>query len=87
MIVALYVLVGFPAVGLLAVALVLAGLMVSDIQYPKVRNTITLAVVGALLLLILLLYAIGTSYWIISAVLLLLSIVYVLNPLYRRYFR
>ena len=86
MIVALYVLVGFP-VGLLAVALVLAGLMVSDIQYPKVRNTITLAVVGALLLLILLLYAIGTSYWIISAVLLLLSIVYVLNPLYRRYFR
>ena len=68
MIVALYVLVGFPAVGLLAVALVLAGLMVSDIQYPKVRNTITLAVVGALLLLILLLYAIGTSYWIISPV-------------------
>ncbi|MGZ7133945.1 MAG: CDP-diacylglycerol--serine O-phosphatidyltransferase [Halobacteriota archaeon] len=87
MIVALYVLAGLPAVGLLAVALVLAGLMVSDIKYPKVRNTITLAVVGALLLLIFLLYAIGTSYWIISAVLLLLSIVYVLNPLYRRYFR
>ena len=87
MIIALYILAGLPAVGLLAVALVLAGLMVSDIQYPKVRNTITLAVVGALLLLILLLYAIGTSYWIISAVLLLLSIVYVLNPLYRRYFR
>jgi archaetidylserine synthase len=87
MIVALYILAGLPAVGLLAVALVLAGLMVSDIKYPKVRNTITLAVVGALLLLILLLYAIGTSYWIISAILLLLSIVYVLNPLYRRYFR
>ena len=87
MIIALYILAGLPAVGLLAVALVLAGLMVSDIQYPKVRNTITLVVVGALLLLILLLYAIGTSYWIISAVLLLLSIVYVLNPLYRRYFR
>jgi CDP-diacylglycerol--serine O-phosphatidyltransferase len=87
MIVALYILAGLPAIGLLAVALVLAGLMVSDIKYPKVRNTITLAVVGALLLLILLLYAIGTSYWITSAVLLLLSIVYVLNPLYRRYFR
>jgi phosphatidylserine synthase len=87
MIVALYILAGLPAAGLLAVALVLAGLMVSDIKYPKVRNTITLAVVGALLLLILLLYAIGTSYWIISAILLLLSIVYVLNPLYRRYFR
>ena len=86
MIVALYILAGLPAVGLLAVALVLAGLMVSDIKYPKVRNTITLAVVSALLLLILLLYAIGTSYWIISAVLLLLSIVYVLNPLYRGLF-
>jgi len=87
MIVALYVLAGLPPVGLLAVALVLAGLMVSDVNYPKVRNTITLAVVGALLLLILLLYAIGTNYSIISAVLLLLSIAYVLNPLYRRYFR
>jgi CDP-diacylglycerol--serine O-phosphatidyltransferase len=87
LIVALYILAGLPAAGLLAVALVLAGLMVSDIKYPKVRNSITLAVVGALLLFILLLYAIGTSYSIISAVLLLLSIVYVLNPLYRRYFR
>jgi len=87
MIVALYVLTGLPPVGLLAVGLVLAGLMVSDVTYPKVRNTITLAVVGALLLLILLLYAIGTNYSIISALLLLLSIVYVLNPLYRRYFR
>jgi len=87
MIVALYVLAGLPPVGLLPVALVLAGLMVSDIKYPKVRNTITLAVVGALLLLVLLLYAIGTNYSIISAVLLLLSLVYVLNPLYRRYFR
>jgi phosphatidylserine synthase len=61
--------------------------MVSDVKYPKVRNTITLTVVGALLLVILLLYSIGTSYSIISAILLLLSIVYVLNPLYRRYFR
>jgi archaetidylserine synthase len=87
MIVALYVLTGLPPVGLLAVGLVLAGLMVSDVTYPKVRNTITLAVVGALLLLILLLYAIETNYSIISALLLLLSIVYILNPLYRRYFR
>jgi len=87
MIVALYILAGLPPVGLLAVALVLAGLMVSDVNYPKVRNTITLTVVGALLLVILLLYSIGTSYSIISAILLLLSIVYVLNPLYRRYFR
>jgi CDP-diacylglycerol--serine O-phosphatidyltransferase len=87
MIIALYILAGLPYIGLLAVALILAGLMVSDVKYPKVRNTITLAVVGALLLLILLLYAIGTNYSIISAVLLLLSIVYVLNPLYRRYFR
>ncbi|MFZ0925127.1 MAG: CDP-alcohol phosphatidyltransferase family protein [Halobacteriota archaeon] len=87
MIVALYVLTGLPPVGLLAVGLVLAGLMVSDVTYPKVRNTITLAVVGALILLILLLYAIETNYSIISALLLLLSIVYVLNPLYRRYFR
>ena len=87
LIVALYILAGLPSAGLLLVALILAGLMVSDIRYPKVRNSVTLAVVGALLLLIILLYAIGTSYSIISAVLLLLSIVYVLNPLYRRYFR
>ncbi|HYA32775.1 MAG TPA: CDP-diacylglycerol--serine O-phosphatidyltransferase [Candidatus Bathyarchaeia archaeon] len=87
LIIALYVLTGLPAAGLFFVALVLAGLMVSDIKYPKVRNSVTLAVVGILLLLTVLLYATGTSYAIVSAVVLLLSVVYVLNPLYRRYFR
>jgi CDP-diacylglycerol--serine O-phosphatidyltransferase len=87
LIIALYIIAGLPPIGLLPVALVLAGLMVSDIKYPKVRNTITLAIVGALLLLILLLFALGTSYSIVALVLLLLSIVYVLNPLFRGYFR
>ena len=87
LIIALYVLAGLPPTGSLIVALILAGLMVSEIKYPKVRNTITLAIVGALLILILVLYAIGTSYSIVALVLLLLSIVYVLNPLYRGYFR
>jgi CDP-diacylglycerol--serine O-phosphatidyltransferase len=87
LIIALYVLAGLPPAGLLIVALILAGLMVSEIKYPKVRNTITQAIVGALLIVILILYAIGTSYSIVALVLLLLSIVYVLNPLYRGYFR
>lgn len=87
LIIALYVLAGLPPAGSLIVALILAALMVSEIKYPKVRNTITLAIVGALLILILILYAIGTSYSIVALVLLLLSIVYVLNPLYRGYFR
>ncbi len=87
LIIALYVLAGLPPAGLLIVSLILAGLMVSEIKYPKVRNTITLGIVGALLILILILYAIGTSYSIVALVLLLLSIVYILNPLYRGYFR
>jgi archaetidylserine synthase len=85
--VALYILVGLPPAGLLLVALVLAALMVSDFRYPKIRNTLTLAIVAALLILILLLYALGTAYSIVAIVLLLLSIVYVLNPLFRGYFR
>ncbi len=87
LIVALYILAGLPPIGLLLVALILSGLMVSEIKYPKIRNTLTLAVVGALLIVILVLYAIGTSYWIVALVLLLLSIVYILNPLYRGYLR
>jgi phosphatidylserine synthase len=71
----------------LIVALILAGLMISEITYPKIRNTLTQAVVGALLILILILYVIGTSYSIVALLLLLLSIVYVINPLYRGYLR
>jgi CDP-diacylglycerol--serine O-phosphatidyltransferase len=87
LIIALYILTGLPPTGLLIVSLILAGLMVSEIKYPKIRNALTLAVVGALLILSLILYAIETSYSIVTLVLLLLSIVYVLNPLYRGYFR
>lgn len=87
LIIALYILAGLPPAGLLIVALILAGLMISEIEYPKIRNTLTQAVVGALLILILILYAIGTSYSIVALLLLLLSIVYVINPLYRGYLR
>lgn len=87
LIIALYVLAGLPPAGLLIVALILAGLMISEIKYPKIRNTLTQAVVGGLLILILILYAIGTSYSIAALLLLLLSIVYILNPLYRGYLR
>lgn len=87
LIIALYIIAGLPPVGLLLVALILGGLMVSDIKYPKVRNTATLAIVGGLLILILLLFALGIGYSIVALVLLLLSILYVLNPLFRGYFR
>jgi CDP-diacylglycerol--serine O-phosphatidyltransferase len=87
LIIALYVITGLPSAGLLIVALLLAGLMISDFKYPKVRSTLTLTVVGGLLVLILILYAAGTGYTIVSLVLLLFLVVYVGSPLYGRYFR
>ncbi len=84
LIISLYILAGLPAVGLPIVVLILAGLMVSDLEYPKVRNTGTLLIVGLLLIIVLVLYGIGVGYWLPSLILLALSIVYVLNPLYRR---
>jgi CDP-diacylglycerol--serine O-phosphatidyltransferase len=87
LIIALYILAGLPPAGLLIVALILAGLMISEFNYPKIRNRLTQAVVGGLLILVLILYAIGISYSIAALLLLLLSIVYILNPLYRGYLR
>jgi CDP-diacylglycerol--serine O-phosphatidyltransferase len=87
LVIALYIIAGLPSAGLLIVALILGGLMISDFRYPKVRNTLTLAIVGALLFIILILYAAGSGYAIVSLVLLLFSVVYILSPLYRSYFR
>jgi CDP-diacylglycerol--serine O-phosphatidyltransferase len=87
LIIALYIITRLPSAGLLIVALILGGLMISDFKYPKIGNTLTLAVVGGLLVLILILYAAGTGDTIVSSVLLLLSVIYVLSPLYRGYFR
>jgi CDP-diacylglycerol--serine O-phosphatidyltransferase len=87
LIIALYVLVGLPPAGLLIVALILAGLMISEFNYPKIRNRLTQGVVGALLILVLILYAIGISYSVAALLLLVLSIIYILNPLYRGYLR
>lgn len=87
LIIALYVLAGLPPTGLLIVTLILAGLMISEIKYPKIRNTLTQAIVGGILILTLILFAIGTSYSVAALLLLLLTIVYILNPLYRGYFR
>jgi CDP-diacylglycerol---serine O-phosphatidyltransferase len=87
LIIALYVLVGLPPAGLLIVALILAGLMISEFNYPKIRNRLTQGVVGALLILVLILYAIGISYSIAALLLLVLSVIYVLNPLYRGYLK
>jgi phosphatidylserine synthase len=61
--------------------------MISEIKYPKIRNTLTQGVVGVLIIAVLVLYAIGTSYSIAALLLLLLSIAYILNPLYRGYLR
>ena len=83
LIIALYVLAGLPPIGLLIVTLILAVLMISEIKYPKIRNTLTQGVVGVLIVVVLVLYAIGTSYSIAALLLLLLSIAYILNPLYR----
>jgi CDP-diacylglycerol--serine O-phosphatidyltransferase len=87
LVIALYIIAGLPSAGLLVVALILSGLMISDFRYPRVRNTLTLAIVGALLFIILILYAAGSGYAIVSLVLLLFSVVYILSPLYRSYFR
>jgi CDP-diacylglycerol--serine O-phosphatidyltransferase len=87
LIIALYIITRLPSAGLLIVALIIGGLMISDFKYPKIGNTLTLAVVGGLLVLILILYAAGTGDTIVSSVLLLLSVIYVLSPLYRGYFR
>jgi archaetidylserine synthase len=87
LIIALYIITRLPSAGLLIVVLILSGLMISDFKYPKIGNTLTLAVVAGLLVLILILYAAGTGDTIVSSVLLLLSAIYVLSPLYRGYFR
>jgi CDP-diacylglycerol--serine O-phosphatidyltransferase len=87
LIIALYVLAGLPPTGLLIVTLILAVLMTSEIKYPKIRNTLTQGVVGVLIIVVLVLYAIGTSYSIAALLLLLLSIAYILNPLYPGYLR
>ena len=87
LIIALYILSGLPPTGLLVVSFILAVLMVSEIAYPKIRNELTLAIIGAALIIVLILFAIGTSYAIVALVLLLLSIVYILSPLYRGYLR
>ncbi len=82
--IALYILAGLPAVGLPIVVLLLAGLMVSDLAYPKMRNTTTLLVILVLLILTLILFGIGIGYWVPALILLVLLIVYILNPFYRR---
>lgn len=82
--VALYILAGLPSAGLPIVVLILSGLMVSDLEYPKVRNTVTLLIVGILLIIVLVLFFIGVGYWIPALILLVLSIIYILSPLYRR---
>ena len=85
LIIALYILAGLPSAGLPIAALILAGLMLSNVRYPKVRNTITLFIVAVLLIIIRALYGIGVDYGIIAIILLVLTVIYVLNPLYRRY--
>ncbi len=82
--IALYVLAGLPAVVLPIVVLILSGLMVSDLEYPKIRNLAPLLVVSLLLIITLILFAIGISYWVPSLILLVLLIIYILTPLYGR---
>ncbi len=82
--VAAYVLAGLPTAGLPIVVLILSGLMVSNVEYPKIRSVGTLLVVGVLLVIDLILFAVGVGYWVPSVILLILSVIYILNPLYRR---
>ncbi len=82
--IALYILAGLPSVGLPIVVLILSGLMVSDLEYPKMRNTTTLLVILVLLIITLILFGIGVGYWVPAVILLVMLIVYILNPLYRR---
>jgi CDP-diacylglycerol--serine O-phosphatidyltransferase len=85
LIVSLYVIAGFPSVGLAPLLLLLSGLMLSDFEYSKVSNNLTLAVLGLLLLLVIILNLIGSDLsQLISIVVLIFSAIYVLNPLYRR---
>ena len=85
LIVSLYVIAGFPPVGLVPLLLLLSGLMLSDFEYSKVSNNLTLAVLGILLLLVIILNLIGSDLsQLISIVVLIFSAIYVLNPLYRR---
>lgn len=85
LIVSLYVIAGFPPVGLVPLLLLLSGLMLSDFEYSKVSNNLTLAVLGILLLSVILLNLIGNDLsQLISIVVLIFSAIYVLNPLYRR---
>ncbi len=84
LIVALYVLAGFPPVGLVPILLLLSGLMLSDLEYSKVSNNLTLSVLGILLLLVIILNLIGSDiYQLVSIIMLVFSVIYVLNPLYR----
>ncbi len=82
--IALYVIAGLPPTGLPIVVLILAGLMVSNIEYPKVRNTSTLVIISVLLILTLILFGVGVGAWVPAGILLILLIIYILNPLYRR---
>jgi CDP-diacylglycerol--serine O-phosphatidyltransferase len=84
LIVALYVLAGFPPVWLVPILLLLSGLMLSDFEYSKVSNNLTLSVLGILLLLVIILNLIGSgAYQLVSIIMLVFSAIYVLNPLYR----
>jgi CDP-diacylglycerol--serine O-phosphatidyltransferase len=84
LIVALYVLAGFPPAGLVPILLLLSGLMLSDFEYSKVSNNLTLSVLGILLLLVIILNLIGNdTYQLVSIIMLVFSVIYVLNPLYR----
>jgi len=84
LIVSLYVIAGFPPVGLVPLLLLLSGLMLSDFGYSKVSNNLTLAVLGILLLLVIILNLIGSDLsQLISIIVLIFAAIYVLNPLYR----
>ena len=84
LIVSLYVIAGFPPVGLVPLLLLLSGLMLSDFGYSKVSNNLTLAVLGILLLFVIILNLIGSDLsQLISIIVLIFAAIYVLNPLYR----
>lgn len=84
LIIALYVLTGFPSAGLVPILLVLSWLMISDFEYSKVNNNLTLSVLGILMLLVIILNLIGSDvYQLFSIIMLVFSVIYVLNPLYR----
>ena len=85
LIVSLYIIAGFPPAGLVLLLLLLSGLMLSDFEYSKVSNNLTLSVLGILLVLVIILSLIGNDLsQLVSIVMLIFSAIYVLNPLYRR---